>query len=88
MSLNNFNSLTPKIINTSFPNNEIVNMHAVYHWILPELSMSCKVEKCFHLVNVPTSLICCKARLVTNDLNLECLHILNKTTIVANNKTR
>ena len=71
---------------TTIPNIGIPNMHIVYHWILQVHSISCKAEICFCLVIVPTSLICCKARLVTNDFNLVCLHIINKTTVITNNK--
>ena len=83
--LNNFSFLIFKM-NTTIPNNKIIKMHIVYHWILHVHSISCKIEKCPCLVTVPTSFICCKARLVTNYFNLVCLHILNKTTIVTNNK--
>ena len=76
--LNNFSFLIFKIINTIIPNNEIISIHIVYNWILHVHSISCKIEKCSCLVNAPTSLVCFKARLVTNDFNLVCLHIMNK----------
>ena len=56
-----------------------LNMHIVYYWILQVHSLSCVIETCSCLVTMSTSLICCKARLVTKDFNLVCLHSLYKT---------
>ena len=44
--LNNFNFLAFKTRNTTSPNNEIINMHIVYHWISYVHSISCKFEIC------------------------------------------
>ena len=51
----------------------------MYHWILQVHAISCVIETCSCLVTLPTSLNCCKVRLVTNDFNLVCLHIVYKT---------
>ena len=61
-------------------------MYIVYYWILHGYSISCKVEICSSLVTAPTSLIFNQAKLVTNDFNLVCVHIINKTTVVTNAK--
>ena len=61
-------------------------MHIVYHWILHVHSISSKIEICSCLVTVPTSFICCKARLVTNDFNVVCLHITSRITNVTNSE--
>ena len=74
------------MMETTLPNIDILNMHIVYHWILQVHSISCIVEIDSCLVTASTSLICCKARLVTNDFNLVWLHIINRTTKVTNNK--
>ena len=65
---------------TTMPKIDKHNMHIVYHWILQVHSISCIIETCSCLVTMPTSLICCKVRLVTKDFNLVCLHIIYKTT--------
>ena len=84
--LNSFNFLALRITKTTIPNIDIFNMHIVYHWILQVHSIPCNIEICSGLVTAPTSLICCKARLVTNDFNLVFLHIINKTIAVTNNE--
>ena len=61
-------------------------MHIMYYWILHVHSISCKTEICSCLVTGLTIFICCKARLVTNDFNLICLHIINKSTKVTTNE--
>ena len=61
-------------------------MHIVYHWVLHGYSISCVIETCSCLVTTPTSLICCKARLVTKDFNLVCLHIMYKTIDLTTNE--
>ena len=61
-------------------------MNIVYHWILQVHSISSNIKICSCLVTEPTSLICCKVRLVSNDFNLVCLHIINITTAVTNNE--
>ena len=71
---------------TTTPNIDILNIHIVHHWILQVHSISCNVEIFYCLVTALTSLFCCKARLITNDFSLVCLHIINKTTLVTNNK--
>ena len=42
-------------------------------------SISCVIETCSCLATMPSSLICCKARLVIKDFNFVCLHIIYKT---------
>ena len=71
---------------TAIPNIHIPNMQIVYHWILHVHSISCNIEISSCLVTAPTSFISCKARLVTNNFNLVCLYIINKTNVVTNKK--
>ena len=68
------------------PKIERLNMHIVYQWILQVHSVSCLIETCSCLITMPTSLICCKARLVTKDFNFVCLHIIYNTIDVTTNK--
>ena len=68
------------------PNIDRCNMYIVYNWILQVHSISCIVETCFSLVTMSNSLNCCKARLVTKDFNLVCLHIMNRTIEVTTNE--
>ena len=70
----------------TIPNINRLNMHFVYHWILQVHSISCIIETCSCLVTASTSLHCIKARLVTRDFNLVCLHIINKTIKVTTNE--
>ena len=86
MSSKQFNFLAFKMMETTIPNINILNMDVVYHWILQVQSISCIKEICSCLVTAAASLNCCKTRLVTNDFNLVCLHIMNKTTEVTNNE--
>ena len=62
----------------TMPKIDWLNMHIVYHLILQVHSISCVIDTCSCLVTAPTSLNCSKARLVTNDFNLMCLHIIYK----------
>ena len=86
MSSNSFNLLTLRIMKTTMPKIDRLNIHE-YHWILQVHSISCVIETCSSLVTMPTSLNCCRARLVTKDFNLACLHIIYKTIDVTTNKT-
>ena len=70
----------------TMPKIDRLNMHIVYHWILQVHSISCVIDTCSCLVVTPTSLNCCKARLVTKDFNLACLHFIYKTIDVTTNK--
>ena len=74
------------MMKTTVPSIDMLNMHMVYHCSLQLHSISCigQVRSC--LVTASTSVICFKARLVTNNLNLVCLHFINGTTEVTNNK--
>ena len=65
--LNTFNFLTFRIRDTTIPNNEIINMHIVYNWLLHVHSISYKTETCSCLVTASTSFICCKSRRNTDD---------------------
>ena len=62
------------------------NIHIVCHWILKVHSISYIVKICSCLVTVSTSLNGCKARLVTRDFNLVCLHIMKRTIEVITTK--
>ena len=61
-------------------------MHIVHHWFLQVHSISCVIETCFCLVTMPTSHICCEARLVTKEFNLVCFHTIYKTIDVTTNE--
>ena len=74
--LNSFNFLAFRIMKIIMPKIDKPNMNIVYYCILQVHSISCVIETCSCLVTVPTSLICCKARLVTEDFNFVCLHII------------
>ena len=71
------------------PIDETANMHAVYHWILHEHSITCSLGIYSCLVTTHISLFFCKARLDINVFfyNFEYLHIINTTTKVAINDT-
>ena len=84
--LNSFYFLAFRIMKIIVPKIDRLNMHIVYHWILQVHSISCVTETCSCLVTVPTSLNCCKTRLVTKDFNLVCLHIMHKTIDVTTNE--
>ena len=75
-----------RIMKIDMPKIDRLNMYIVYYWILQVHSISCIIEMCSCLATVPTSLICCKARLVTKDFNFVCLHIIYKTIIVTTNE--
>ena len=49
-------------------------------------SISHIIETCSCLATTPTSLICCKARLVTKDFYFTCLHIIYITIVVPTNE--
>ena len=70
---------------TTIPNIGRLNMHIAYHWSLQVHSISCIIKTCSCLITASTSLNYCKARLVTNDFNLVCLHIINRIFDVTNN---
>ena len=70
----------------TIPNIDRLNMHTVYHWILQVHSISHIAETCSCLVTASTFINCCKARFVTKDFNLVCLHIMNRTIEVTINK--
>ena len=65
------------------PKFDKLNMNIVYHSLR---SISCIIETCLCLASVPTSLICCKAKLATKDFNFVCLHIIYITIDVTTNK--
>ena len=81
--LNSFNSIAYRIIKIMMP--KIDKLNIVHLWILQVHSISCILETCSCLATTPTSPICCKARLVTKDLNFICLHIIYITIVVATN---
>ena len=84
--LHSFNFLAFRIMKTTIPNINRLNMHIVYHWILQVHSISCIIETCSCLVTASTSLNCCKTRLVIHDFNLVHLHIINTTIEVTTNE--
>ena len=84
--LKSFNFLAFRIMKIIMPKIDRLNMHIVYHWILQVHSISCIIKTFSCLATVPTSLICCKARLVTKDFSVVCLHIICITTDVSTNK--
>ena len=84
--LNIFNFLPFRMMKITFPNIDRVNMHIVYHWNLQVHSITCIIETCFCLVTASTSLNCCKARLLNNNTNLVCLHLINRTIEVTYNE--
>ena len=86
MASNSFNFLAFGMMKTSVSKIDILNMNIVYHWILQVHSMSGNVEIYSCLVTVSASVNCCKARLVTNDFYLVCMHIINITNEVTSNK--
>ena len=71
---------------SNIPYIDRLHIHIVYHWILRKHSISCIVETCCCLATASTSLNCCKARLVTNDFNFVCVHIINRTIEVTTNE--
>ena len=70
----------------TIPNIDSLNIHNVYHWILEVHSISCIVKTCSCLVTATISLNYIKARLVTRDIYLACLHTMNRHSEVATNK--
>ena len=72
--VNSFNILDSRITTLTKPKIDKHNMSMVYYWILQVYSISCTIETCSCLANVPTSFICCKARVVIIDLSFVCLH--------------
>ena len=68
--LNSFNFLASRIMKTTIPNIDRLNIHIVYHWSLQVYSILCIIQMCSCLVTASISLKCCKARLVSNDLIL------------------
>ena len=84
--LNSINFLVFRIKKITMPKIDRLNMNIVYHWILQVHSISHVTETCSCLVTMPTSLNCCKARLVAKDFNLACLHIIYTTIDVTSNE--
>ena len=66
------------------PKSDKLGIKIVYHCILQVHSTFGEMPSC--MVTVPTSFICCKARLDTSILSFACLHSMWITKIVANNE--
>ena len=84
--LNSFKFIAFKIMKITILDIDIINMHIVYHWILQVHSASCITETCSYLVTASTSPYYYKARLITKDFNLACLHIMYRIIEVTANE--
>ena len=84
--LNSFSFLDFRIMKITKPKIDKISMSMVYHCILPVHSIPCTIEACSCLGTMPTSFICCKARLVTRDLSFMCLHSIYITMVVTTNE--
>ena len=69
--LNSFSFINFVIVKSVKPTSNIPSVKILYHCILQVHSIYCDVS-C--VVTVPTSFICCRARLVTKVLSFLCLH--------------
>ena len=61
--INRFNFLDFRIMKITMPKIEQLSMNIMYHCILQVHSISYAIETCSCLATIPTSFICCKARL-------------------------